>query len=258
MSAFFVPFFVVLAGAVGFYLRLMELLNVFEPLTGLPMRGATITYVLIVFSVLVLSLVLIFAVRAAIRHNPPNGFENAFGTDPLSYPFICSIIGLIWLGATIHFFLEANVPMALRSTEVYFSILSALSAISVTFFAIEMYQDSRRKMIFALSMVPTLFMCFWLIMMYRQNASNPILLSYVYQCLAIISSALGFYFTSGFLYNKPAPGKAIFFYFAAVYFCIITLADDHAMSIRIIISAIIVLNLMYASMLIRNLRRKYS
>ena len=119
-----------------------------------------------------------------------------------------------------------------------------------------MFQDSRRKAPFALSVVPTLFVCFWLILMYRQNASNPVLLDYIYKCLALVTSALSFYFTSGFLYGKPAPGKAIFTYFAAIYFCTVTLADDHPLSIKIIYFAMIAVNIVHSSMLLKNLKRK--
>jgi hypothetical protein len=252
------PFIALAAGAAGFYVRLMELWNVFDERTGLPERGAGLTITLIAFSAAFLLAALLFAIRATVKHKAPKGFENAFGTDPLSYPMMFTLIGLVWLGATIKHFIDLNALGTVAPIELYYLILSALSAVSITFFAVEMYQDPRRKMAIALSIVPTLFMCFWLILMYRQNASNPILLSYAYQCLAIISAALGFYFTSGFVYNKPAPGKAIFTYLAAIYFCFITLADDHAMGVRLIIVAIITVNVIYASMLIRNLRWRES
>ena len=258
ISAVFVPFFALLAGAGGFYLRLTELLNVFNRRTGLPERGASITITLIALSAVFLLFAFLFSLRAAAKHTAPRGFENAFGTDPLSYPVAFSLVGIVWLGATIRHIIELSESGMFPRIQLYFLILSALSALSVAVFAIEMYQDPRRKIIFALSIVPTLFMCFWLILVYRQNATNPVLLSYCYQCLAIIAAALGFYFTSGFVYQKPAPGKAIFTYLAAIYFCFITLADDHALSIKIILAAIITLNVLNASMLIRNLKWKES
>jgi len=256
ISAFFLPFFALVAGAAGFFLRLMELMYVFDARTGLPERGASITYALIALSVLFLILALFFSIWLALKRQSPRGFENAFGTDPLIYPLSFAIIGLLWLGATVKYFIDIYAAGSVPMTELYFGILSALSAISVAFFAIEMYQDPRRKMIFALSIIPTLFMCFWLIVMYRQNAANPILLSYAYQCLAIISAALAFYFTSGFVYGKPAPGKTVFFYFAAIFFCFVTLADEHETTIRLIFAAIIAMNVVYSSKLIRQLRRK--
>jgi len=257
IAAFFMPIFALLAGAAGFFLRLTEIISVFDSRTGLPERGASITYLLIAFSILFLALAMIFSIRIAVKRSAPSGFENAFGTDPLTYPFTFAIIGLVWLGATVKYFIDVNAAGSVPMAELYFSILSALSAISVTFFAIEMYQDPRRKTTFALSIVPTLFMCFWLVALYRQNASNPVLLSYAYQCLAIISSALGFYFTSGFVYNKPAPGKTVFFYFAAIFFCFVTLADGHVLTIRIIFAALIAMNVVYCSKLLRNLEKKH-
>jgi len=256
ISAIFMPFFALAAGAAGFYLRLMELWDVFDPLTGLPARGATTTYALFALSVVVLIVVLVFSIRVAVKHKSPRGFENAFGTDPLPYPIVISVIGMVWLGATVYLFLDKYASGDMPMSDLYFLILSALTAISIAFFAIEMYQNPRRKTTFALSIVPTIFMCFWLIIVYRQNASNPILLSYGYHSLAIITSALGFYFSSGFVYSKPAPGRTIFVYFVAIYFCFVTLADEHSISIRLIIGAIIVMNTIYSSMLIKNLRWK--
>ena len=256
ISSVFVPFFALLAGAGGFYLRLTELLRVFNRSTGLPQRGAPVTIALFVLTAVFLLLALLFSLRATVKHRAPEGFENAYGTDPLSYPVVFSLIGVVWIGATAKHFMELSASAVPTVLQVYFVLLSALSGISIAVFAIEMYQDPRRKIIYALSIVPTLFMCFWLILMYRRNSSNPVLLSYCYECLAIITAALAYYFTSGFVYNKPAPGKTIFAYLAAIYFCFVTLADDHTLGIKIIFAAIITANVIHASMLIRNLRWK--
>jgi hypothetical protein len=258
ISAFFILFFAFVTSVGGFYLRVSELLNVFDPFTGLPERGATTSLGLIILSVVFLLIILIFTIFVAVRHQSPKGFENAFGTDPLFYPIMFVIIGIVWLVGTYMFFADLRTAGALHIIDVCFAVLSAISAVCITFFAIEMFQDSRRKTPYTLSIVPTVFMCFWLILLYRQNASNPILLSYVYQCLAIVSAALSFYFTSGFLYDKPAPGKAVFTYFATIYFCTVTLADSHPLSIRLIFCSIIAANTIHAAMLISNLQRKTS
>lgn len=254
ISAIIMPFVAIVAGVAGFYLRLQEQWNVFKD--GLPDRGAVITIVLISLSAAFLLAALAFALRASRKHKVETGFENAFGTDQLSYPIALSIIGAVWLGATVMRFVEVNSSGDFSQIDLVFLITSALSAVSIAFFAIEMYQNPRSRIAIALSIVPTLHMCFWLILMYRQNAPNPILLSYAYFCLAIITSTLGFYFTSGFAYNKPAPGKAIFSYLSAIYFCFVTMADSHAFGIEIIMAALVAINTVYASMLIKNLRWK--
>jgi len=255
-AAFLMPLFALISGAAGYYLRLSGLMNAFETRTGLPIHGASITYVLIAVSAAFLVLALAFCIRASVKRQVPGGFENAFGTDPLTYPFAFGIIGLVWLGATVKYFLDVRATGILPMVDIYFSVLSALAAISVSFFAVEMYQDPRRKSVYALSIIPTIFMCFWLVIMYRQNATNPVLLKYAYYCLAIIAAALSFYYTSGFVYNKPSPGKTMFFYFAAIYFCFVTLADDHSVTLKIIFAAIIAMNVVYSSKLIKQMRRK--
>ena len=245
-----------MAGAAGFYLRRVELMNAFEENTGLPHRGAISTYVLLAFSAVFLIITFIFSLRASMKHKAPDGFENAFGTDTIAYPVAFSAIGALWFGATVKQYLDLNKLGPIPTIDLIFLILSLLSAVGATFFAIEVFQDPRHKSKFALSVIPSLFTCYWLVIVYRQNASNPVLLSYCYQCLAIMTSALGFYFTSGFVFKKPAPGKSIFFYSAAVYFCAVTLADNNPISIKLIFFSIIVINIIHASMLIRNLQWK--
>ena len=250
------PVFALIAGASGYYLRLLELWDVFDTRTGLPVRGAGITYALIAVSFGFLGLILAFSLRTRLKYTSPKGFDNAFGTDPLAYPFIFLLVGLVWFAASVKHFIDLYTLETVPMQEVYFSALSALSAISTSFFAIEVYQNPHRKTKLALSLVPTVFMCFWLILLYRKNAANPILLSYCYQCLAIIFTALSFYFTSGFVFSRPAPSKAAFAYFAAIFFCFVTLADNHTIYIKMIFMSFIVINVVHSSMLIRNLQRK--
>ena len=113
ISAFFIPFIAVLAGVSGFYLRLSERLNVFDPLTGLPERNAATTIWLLMLTGAFLLFVLIFAIVASARHKALPGFENVFGTDPFSYPLIFTIIGITWLAGTYIYFADLNAEGAL-------------------------------------------------------------------------------------------------------------------------------------------------
>jgi len=258
VSAFFVPFFTIIASVLGYYLRASERINVFDPETGLAMRNAETTFWLILLSAIFIISLILFGAIAAARHKALPGFESVFGTDPLAYPIIFVLIGISWIVGTYMQFLLLRLDGVIPTIDIFFLIFSAISAICVTFFAIEMYQDSRRKAPYALSVIPTVFLCFWLILVYRQNASNPVLLGYVYICLALVANALSFYFTSGFLYGKPQPGKSIVAYYAAIYFCAISLADDHSIGIKVILCAMIAANLIHSVLLLRNLQKKYA
>ena len=249
------PLVALIAGAGGFLIRRNEINTVFDTVTGLARRGSDVTLMLIALSAVFLLAVLIFSLIASSKYTSPPEFENAFGTDTIAYPLLFSLLGIAWLGASVKYFIDAYADGIFPVIELFFSLLSALSAISVIFFAVEVFQNPQCKSKFLLSVIPSLFLCFWLILLYRNNASNPVLLSYCYQCLAIITSALGFYFTSGFVFGKTAPGKTAFFCLASVFFCFITLADNISVGTKIIFAAIIGLNLIHASMLIRMLNR---
>ncbi|MCL2045548.1 MAG: hypothetical protein FWG88_04100 [Oscillospiraceae bacterium] len=254
-QAIIMPSFAVATGAVGYFLRQMERRFVFDSFTGLPERGAAITYALIWSSMAFLLISALFAYRVKIGFYSLPGFENAFRTDPLAYPMSFVLIGVLWLGATVRYYFNLSAQNALAGPQYAFLALCALSAISLALFALEVYQDPRKKTKQALSVVPAMFMCFWLVYYYRQNASNPILLSYAYHCLALIASALAFYFLAGFLFGRAAPSKTILAFLAAIYFSLVTLADTQNNSIRLIFVLIIATNFIYASMLISNLQK---
>jgi len=255
-SAIFMPFFALLAGISGYYLRLLELRKVFDEFTGLPLRGSLITTTLIILTVGFMVIVLFYSLFIRSKKVSPQGFPNAFGTEVLAYPLVFSAVGLVWIGATAAYFLKVRSQGTIPTTDLIFLFLSAISALSVILFSVEVYQDPRKNTKLALSVIPAIFLCYWLIMLYKQNASNPVLLSYCYQCLAVMSSTMGFYYTAGFVYNKPSPGKSIFAFFAAIYFCFVTLADNHIPGIKLIFIAIIAINVFYSSLLLRNLKRK--
>ena len=256
ISSFLIPFLALVAGLTGFFLRLTELINVYDRATGLAERGAPLTMVLIAVSAAVLIAAGVYAVRTSMRYTALEGFDDAYGVDSFAYPIAFTVIGFVWLAATVSHYLGLSSSGEATGPDTVFAVMSSLAAVSLVFFTVEMYKNPRRKTAFVLSLVPTLFLCFWLILVYRENASNPVLLSYAYKCLAIMSAALGFYFSSGFVFGKPAVGKVLVSYIAAIYFGLVTLADDHPMSIIMIFSVIVVVNVLYLSMLIRNLQRR--
>ena len=237
-------------------MRIEELSVVFDATTGFPERNSTITLTLIALSIFVIFMVIIYAIIVAVKCNVASDFDYAFGTDSFIYPIIYIMGGIVWLVATIFFFISHNAMGNMEIFDVVFAIFSAISAISLMIFAVEVYKNPRRKFISMLSLMPTLFACFWLILIYRENASNPVLLDYAYACLAMIFAALGFYFTSAFAFGKPAKIKPIVCYSAAIYFSSVTIVDDFPMSIKLIIGSIIILNIFNLSALLRNLQKK--
>jgi hypothetical protein len=254
-SAVIIPFIALIAGAVGFYLRRIELENVFDGL-GLPVRGASETLVLILVSCAFVLFALICSVFIGLKRSSPHGYENAFGTNTVLYPIFSFLVGIIWLAATVTHFLQINASEYSTNSNIYFAILSALAAISFMLFSIEIFKDPKQKLKLVLSIIPSLFICFWILSMYRENAANPVLLGYVYHFFALVFSLLGFYMTSGFVFDKSSPGRTVFVCLLAIFFCFTTLADPHAAGLRVILALLIAINAVNAAMLIRRLEVK--
>ena len=256
ISSVVIPFIVFLAGIAGSFLRTTELAIIFDSYSGLPEHNAFITLVLMAFSSLFFFITILFSIRTTVKNAVSDDYDNAFGTDSFAHPATFMAISTVWLVATIVYFLERFSMVNTETIDYVFAGASSLSAVFLMIFAIEVYKNPRRKFLALLSVVPTLFMCFWLVLIYRDNASNPVLIEYAYFCLALVFSATGMYFSSGFAIGRPVIGKAIVSYTGAAYFCMVTLADNHSMSIKLIIGVIAFMNLFNLSSLLRNLQKK--
>ncbi|MCL2079655.1 MAG: hypothetical protein FWH17_07425 [Oscillospiraceae bacterium] len=255
-SAFIIPIFSIFAGAAAFYLRTEELQSVFDPHTGLPARGAFITSSLIALSVFFLLVLAMFSIIAAIRYRSPKKVGNAFGISSVAYPLIFILLGVIWICGTFIHLLNLIRSEALDDIGLIFCVVSVLAALCVSLCAIYIYKDPNRRSPYVLCIVPIVFMCLWLVLLYRENAANPILISYVYRCLAIAAVALGFYYTSGFIYEAPSPGKAIVAYGSSIYFCIVSLADNLGVGTGLIFCSYIIISVIHLAMLLRRLTPK--
>jgi hypothetical protein len=107
------------------------------------------------------------------------------------------------------------------------------------------------------SIIPPLFFCFWLILVYKDNVANPVILRFAYQCLALAAGALGAYFSAGFVFGKAAAGKTLFSFLVTIFFSAVVLADEMPTPAKIIYAVTLVGSFMNAVVLLRNLRGKY-
>ena len=243
-------------GGAGFLLRKYQLMTAYEPLSGLPARGAQATILSNTLTLYFFLIVLAFAVFASLRYKTPADFENTFCVNAIIYPVVNVLIGgLLMCGAVMHL-VNLRVAEILRTIDIYFVVILILAAASIILSAVELFQNPRHKFVYALSIAPIAFLCFWLIMLYRANAATPVLLEYVYPCLAIMFSTLSFHFTAGFLFGSPSSGKAIVAYCGTIYLCGAALAENFDTGIILIFCALIAYAAIHLFMLTRTLQRK--
>ena len=78
----------------------------------------------------------------------------------------------------------------------------------------------------ALSVLPVLFFCLWLVVFYKENAANPILWSYGMEILAIAMCLLAVFRLSAYLFYRAKPRRAIFACMLALITSLATLTDS--------------------------------
>jgi hypothetical protein len=252
-SAAVIPVLALIAGALGFAVRQMEVNTAFESVTGFAKRNAPVTTMLIALSGLVLVLAALFALLVIMKFKAVNDYSKAFAPKGFLYIVAQFILALGWLAADILCFFEKRAVLTV--VDIVWIFLAAVTAFALIFLARGAYKGHGGKELFLFSIIPPIFFCYWLIILYKDNAANPVLLSYCYQCLALASAALSFYFSAGFVFKKSATARSLISFLVTIYFCAVVLADTIILPLKIIFGITIIFQLINTVVFIRNLRR---
>ena len=244
---FLLPALALGGGLAGLALRLWELSSAFEADTGLPVAGALATLVLAGFSAAVL-LALVLLCRGTGR-GFQGSYDEAFqaaGSTPyltvmVAAAFLMAGSGVLLLaqaGGVLSESLAASAGTGLGLSglfqlllsvgrELLLAILALASAASLFLLGKNNYKGEGKGERSGCLLTPAYTACVWLIVSYLDHSGDPIVLDYVYQLFAVVAAVLGSYFLAGFGYQRPKGFPAAFFSLAAMYFCLVTLADRH-------------------------------
>lgn len=233
-SAVAISILAMIAGVIGCLLRLTEIRYGFEEVTGFARSNYSVTVTLAVLSVIVIIGAVIVGVVLTGRMKAVDEFTRAFAPKSVLYIVTSLVLGCVWLIADILHYLQLNKSGALTVLDAIFLLLSLLSALSLIVVAMGAYKGKSGGGLLLLSMVPSLFYCFWLIVLYKNNASNPVVLQYSYESLAIAAAALSSYFVAGFVFKKAVTGKTIFSFIVTIFFCTLVLADSVSLPTKMI------------------------
>lgn len=264
-SAVVIPALALIAGICGFLIRRVEINTAFEADTGFAVRGAPVTLALIAVSGAVIALAVLAGILASVRMKAENDYTRAFAPGSFLYLAVSSILGIAWLGADVLYFFSvygqggtiglAGSPI-ISILDIIFIFLAAVSALSVIFLARGAHKGRGGSDLLIFSVIPSVFFCFWLIILYKNNASNPVILSFAYQCLAIAAATLSFYFSAGFVYKKAATGKTLFSFLVTIFFCAVSIADNIGLPLKIMFGLMVLYAFMNAIVFLRNLKSK--
>ena len=244
----------VIAGIIGFILRRIELKTVFDPETMLAEPGAAVTWILIAFSVLFLA-AMAFLLRRAGALAVEKGLPGAFGSySPV--PFYITALGClaIFAGGVLLGVKVARLP-GRNTADAVLALFAILSAVSAVYCAYSAFRRVSGSELGLFAVIPVVFLCYWLILSYRQRAIDPVLLDYVYEIMALVFLLLGFYYIAGFNFGHIRPRNALFCMNGAIYLGIVTLADGHSLYAALIYVGLIMIMLVSSMLLASNAKK---
>lgn len=231
-TIYIAPVMTVIAGTAGYFLRQLELGAAFEP-SGFAIPGAQETQNLMVLSLAFALVAVLIAAVLSKKLEFSNEYVSAFSISSLIVLFLNFILGAGIVASAVFYYLGINISYL--SLEAIHLALAALSGISVMVASISAYKG---KSYFALpffSVIPSVFLCVWLIIVYKDNSANPVLISYAYQSLAIAAAALSFYYSAGFVYGRSKPFRTLLSSMLAVFFVSVAAADTMNSYLRYIL-----------------------
>lgn len=245
------PLLAILGGAAGYFLRRWELASAFDQ-AGLSMAGAPATLWLIALSA---ALFVLFALLCLWGNPSPVEQGKAFAAKGnIPYLIFSGIAAALMLAAAITGLTEAGIG----TMGVILWILCIISCLCIAASALRNFraQESTYSL---LLLVPACTACFWLVAFCQARASDPVLLAYVFPLFAVICSLLAFYFTASLSFSQAKAWPCALFSLLAIFFCMTTLADSHALSDRLLFLSVILYHLVHVTVLLRRAfpRRRY-
>lgn len=225
------PLLAVAGGVGGFFLRRWELAAAFDD-SGLAILWTPASILLIALTVI---LALAFLLLGRGKQNELKTYGDAFSASGnWGYLAVAAVAAAHLLVAGVFGWkaeLDSGAPRLLR---LLLYGMCLVSFVCVLIIALSNFRATGRKYSLAL-LLPAYTGCLWLVTAYQQRASDPVVLDYVYELFAIVCTLLAFYFAAGFSFGRGRVWLCALFCLLSVYFGIVTLADGHDQSTRLLL-----------------------
>lgn len=235
--------------AAGLAVRLAELSAAFDPISGLTVFSP-LTVVMVGLS-LIAALFYIFFSRKVKLPAQPRDYISAFQPGS-SLTFIVSIIAFLVMCAGAYLCYLTGLAKVSAAASGVFALLAVLSGASYFTLSFNALKRRGHGDMMLSSVIDVIFLCYWTIIYYRQQAANPVLIEGMYSFLGLCSATLAFFYATGFTAQRPAPRSYLLFAGLAIFFCIIALANASSIAYGLFYLVLIVRFYIGVIQLIRN------
>lgn len=229
------PTCAVLLGVAGGFLRVRQLENAFEEATGLAKTGAPESAAVLALSIVVAVTALGLAVWVSRRFKAQGSYCQAFRLPGTAALIAFWIFSAMTLTGSVMFALGKRSLPVTGLGEWMFVAFAVATGVSMLVDALTAITKREGQLMLAASVVPAVFYCYWLVLLYRTNLSNPVLSDFCYGCLGFACAAMSFYYVAGFVFGRRKNGCTAFFLLTAIFFLCIELVDESSSAMRLML-----------------------
>ena len=250
-TIWFLPGLTFVLGALGSFLRWLQLLSRVEEETGFYTPGAQ-SVVLGLYCVLAVAGLAWMVSRFPGFGEPLPKDYGALLLHPGLHLGLAALSGLLFLAAAVLLFSESGSSAKLATLLRVLGVLSLLSAAAAPLGALDLRQGGKpgnKSCLYA--MIPLAASCFWLITTYWEHSADPVLWGYALELLGICAVILGFYYAAGYACGRPLPRRTLFFCLLSCFFALVHLADAGGLGRLLLFLACALQQLLWAMALIR-------
>lgn len=212
--------FAALAGAVGGYLRISEQ-AAYEP-SGLAIPGDPYRLAVIIISGVVLLAAIVISVGLVSSARRDSALVFIRPERPVSLVYFASL-GAFSLGALFEILGCIGDYSATRLISGILLFFAAVGMIMTAFLMARADFSSDYSMFV---LIPTFWAAYYLILHFRAETQNPVMISYIFEISALVFLVLTFFFQAGILFRRRYQRRCFFSAVMCLYLCILCLISD--------------------------------
>lgn len=245
--------FTAVISALGFLLRWLQNMNIIEKDTGLAVRGAAISG-LVVALIVIVAVVLIGYTVYLRRYDVSVVPEEALAGHNFLFTVFGVVVVLLLAAGGVMQLLQAGSmtwPVAHRICGI-----GALAGALGTLLLVNGMADPAKAGVrrVAASLV-VLFGALWLITVYKDAAADPVIWRFAIEILAVCSALIAFYYLAGYQFGDPKPMITIFFCYFGAFLCVVSAIDEHTLADSVCYAASALMLFVWGSVLVSNLKK---
>ena len=252
-EAYKITGFAAVMAAVGFLLRWLQGMNIYDEETGLANRTAGVNFALIALCLFTV-LMLVFWVWRLRRYKASLSYRALDGKSFVA-PVLAILCTVIMVAAGLLMLLHAGEYSSpgLRRVLGLFTVLSGFGPAVLVIDAAKDHKEFLRRLF---SVLLVLHACLFLVTVYKENASNPVVWSFCMEILALCASVMAFYYLAGYQYEEPKPWSCLLTVFLGLFFCAVCVIDDHSTADMLLYAALALYQGLCGFILVENLEPK--